>query len=319
VNGPAQGRGAPRILIIKLGALGDFVQALGPCAAIRTHHADARITLMTTAPFAEFARTCPYFDEVWTDARPRAWNFGGWLALRRRLRGARFERVYDLQTSDRTAAYYLMLGPGRRPEWSGTAPGCSHPDDNPERTRIHTIERQREQLRRAGIATVPLPDLGWVEADVRRFGLPERAVLLVPGGAAHRPDKRWPAAAYAELARRLLVGNFTPALIGAAAEAATLAEIAAAAPGTIDMCGRTSVADIVGLARDAAAAVGNDTGPMHLITAAGCPGVVLFSHASDPARCAQRGPAGGPEPAILRRADLGALTVEEVEAVLAPR
>ena len=34
-----------RILVIKLGALGDFVQALGPFAAIRRHHAGDRITL----------------------------------------------------------------------------------------------------------------------------------------------------------------------------------------------------------------------------------------------------------------------------------
>ena len=40
-----------RILVIKLGALGDFIYALGPMAAIRRHHKDARITLLTTAPF----------------------------------------------------------------------------------------------------------------------------------------------------------------------------------------------------------------------------------------------------------------------------
>ena len=38
-------------------------------------------------------------------------------------------------------------------------------------------------------------------------------------------------------------------------------------------------------------AIGNDTGPMHLIAAAGCPSVVLFSRDSDPALCAPRGPA----------------------------
>ncbi len=50
---------APRILVIKLGALGDFVQALGPAAAIRRHHRDAEITLLTTAPYAELGRAAP--------------------------------------------------------------------------------------------------------------------------------------------------------------------------------------------------------------------------------------------------------------------
>ena len=45
-----------RVLVVKLGALGDFILALGPFAAIRTAHADAEITLLTTAPFVDLAR-----------------------------------------------------------------------------------------------------------------------------------------------------------------------------------------------------------------------------------------------------------------------
>ena len=62
-------RRTSRLLVIKLGALGDFVQAMGPAAAIRAHHPDAEITLLTTAPFAELARAAPYFDRVWIDER----------------------------------------------------------------------------------------------------------------------------------------------------------------------------------------------------------------------------------------------------------
>jgi ADP-heptose:LPS heptosyltransferase len=58
-------------------------------------------------------------------------------------------------------------------------------------------------------------------------------------------------------------------------------------------------------------AVGNDTGPMHLIAAAGCSSVVLFSADSDPALCAPRG-----KVAVLRRPDLAQLTVDEVAAAL---
>ncbi len=54
-----------RILVIRLGALGDFVQSFGPFAAIRAHHPDANVTLLTTAPFAELARQAPWFlDDV---------------------------------------------------------------------------------------------------------------------------------------------------------------------------------------------------------------------------------------------------------------
>ena len=44
-----------RILVIKLGALGDFILATGPFAAIRTAHPDDEIVLLTSAPFAKWA------------------------------------------------------------------------------------------------------------------------------------------------------------------------------------------------------------------------------------------------------------------------
>ncbi len=93
-----------RILVIKLGALGDFAQAFGPFAAIRANHPDARITLLTTKPYAPLARMAPWFDDVWEDGRPSWTDLGAVLGLARRLRGARFERVYDLQTSGRSSS-----------------------------------------------------------------------------------------------------------------------------------------------------------------------------------------------------------------------
>jgi ADP-heptose:LPS heptosyltransferase len=301
-----------RILVIRLGALGDFVLSLGPFAAIRRHHRGAHIVLLTTEPFADFARHSGYFDEVWTDGRPRALEIGGWLALRRRLRGGRFDRVYDLQTSDRSAWYFRLLGPAPRPEWSGVARGASHPDRNPERTRSHTVDRQRAQLRQAGIDDVPPPDLSWAKAEIRRYGLPPRYALLAPGGSAHRPEKRWPAWRYGELAERLSDRGVAPVLIGTAAEAEAADEIGRRCVAVRSLVGQTGFADIVALARGAEGAVGNDTGPMHLIAAAGCPSVVLFSRASDPARTAPRPPAGRPPVMVLKRDDLAALSTDEV-------
>ena len=91
------------------------------------------------------------------------------------------------------------------------------------------------------------------------------------------------------------------------------AQIAGVCESARDLTGRTSFADIVVLARSAALAVGNDTGPMHLIAGAGCRCVVLFSGASDPALTAPRAPKGGGEVVVVRRDDLGALGVDEVE------
>lgn len=299
------------ILVIKLGALGDVVQAMGPMAAIRRHHAGARIVLLTSAPFAEFLRASPYADEVWVDTRPHKLNLPGLFALRRRLRGGNFARVYDLQTSDRSSLYFRLMGPGR-PEWSGIAPGCSHPHANPARDSMHTVDRQREQLAMAGISDVPAADLDWVKADLKRFKLPDPYVLLVPGGSAGRPAKRWPVAKYAALATELLAHGATPVLVGGPDEKGLGETVRAVAPRARDLIGQTSFADIAAMASGAGAAIGNDTGPMHLIAAAGCPSVVLFSSESDPKLCAPR----GAEVAVLRRESLKGLGVDEVMRLL---
>ncbi|MBI3516503.1 MAG: glycosyltransferase family 9 protein, partial [Proteobacteria bacterium] len=188
-------------------------------AAIRRHHADAEIALLTTAPFVEFLRRSPYVDRVLIDPRAPWRRVAAILALRRQLVDGQFDRIYDLQTSKRSARYFHLL-PSPRPEWSGIAAGCSHPDADPDRDRRHTLERQAGQLRAAGIAEVPPPDLSWVAADAGRFDLPPAYALLVPGGAPHRPEKRWPAAAYAAVARTLVARRLTPVLLGVPEERA---------------------------------------------------------------------------------------------------
>ncbi|MCH8236737.1 MAG: glycosyltransferase family 9 protein [Proteobacteria bacterium] len=295
------------VLVIKLGALGDFVQALGPFAAIRRHHADARVTLLTTASYEELARASGYFDDIWIDGRPSGMDVAGWLKLLSRLRNGGFGRAYDLQTSDKSSYYFRFFWPNF-PEWSGIARGCSHPHANPDRDNMHTMDRQAEQLSMAGIAEVPAPDLSWAEADISRFAVSERFALLAPGGALHRPGKRWPAANYGQLAKTLMDQGLLPVLVGSAAEAPIMAEIKAQCEEALDLSGQTGLLDLAALARGAVAAVGNDTGPMHLFSATGCRTVVLYSEDSDPALCGQRGSAV----TIIRKPELSALSISEV-------
>ena len=295
--------------MIKLGALGDFVQACGPFAAIRAHHADAHITLLTTAPFVDFAKSSPWFDEVWLDTRPKLKNVLSWMALRTKLIGARFRRVYDLQTSDRSGFYFRLMWP-IRPEWSGIVRGASHPHSNPQRDFMHTIERQKEQLAMASISEVREPDYMWIPNLGDKFGLPRPFALLVPGGSRHRPEKRWPIERYAALAARLAARDLTPVVLGAVDERPLAAAIAQIAPEARDLTGQTSIADLFALARDATLAVGNDTGPMHAAAQIGCPAVVLFSATSDPALCAPRGRGVR----VLQSADLTEIDLDDVLA-----
>nr|WP_237688064.1 glycosyltransferase family 9 protein [Sneathiella sedimenti] len=230
------------------------------------------------------------------------------IPLIRKLRRGKFDRVYDLQTSTRTNSYFSFFPKRRKPEWCGVAKGCSHPHDSPLRTKIHTIERHIDQLKVAGIDTIPPVDFSWAMTDISRFSLPAKYALLVPGGSAHRPEKRWPAIRFAELATYLHEQGITPALIGGKAEAEAIATIKDACPTALDLSSKTDFGDIASLGAGAVLAVGNDTGPLHLISAVGCKTVVLFSRASDPNMSRPR----GRDVRVLREDDLADLSLEKV-------
>lgn len=277
-----------RILVIKLGALGDFLMALGPMQAIRRHHPGAEMVLLTREPYRALAGASGVFDEIWIDPAPR-WSPLAWLRWRARLRRAGFTRVYDLQTSDRSAGYFRLFPRGRVPEWSGKVRGASHRHLYPADHRMHSIDRQRAQLAVAGIADVPLPDLSFLDGDLTGFVLPARFALLVPGSSPERPDKRWPAGHYGALAGALAARGVVPVVVGGVAEEAEARVIREAEPAALDLTGRTDLGQVAALARRAELAVGNDTGPLHLMALAGCRTVALFSAASDPAKTAPRG------------------------------
>jgi ADP-heptose:LPS heptosyltransferase len=132
-------------------------------------------------------------------------------------------------------------------------------------------------------------------------------VLLVPGGSAHRPEKRWPVECYAQLASHLKARGLDIVIIGGPQESAMARHIQKAVGGARDLTGRTDFAQLAVLGAKAALAVGNDTGPTHLLAAAGAPTIALFSDASDPDLCAPRG-----HVAVIRSPDLQALPVSTV-------
>lgn len=307
---------AEAILVIKLSALGDFIQATGPMKAIRAAHPQARITLLTTPPFEAMARATGWFDDVWTDGRPSWGDLGAVARLIGRIRKAGFSRVYDLQTQGRTVRYFQLLWPNR-PPWSGNAPGAAFEYGGEARDRLHVQDSQREQLRIAGISEVGPPDIGWLTGKARLTPSAPYA-LLVPGGAPHRPAKRWPAPLYGELARALAGQGITPVVLGHGEEEAALAAvIQGVEPTALVLVGQTSFGDIADLARRTALVVGNDTGPAHIAIAAGAPGVVLFSAESNPQLSAPR-PIRSDQPVeIVQVADLADLGLDAVLAAAA--
>ena len=305
-----------KILVIKLSALGDFIQALGPMHAIRRHHPDAQITLLTTKGFQKFAAQCGYFDEVWIDQKPSWLHIDQLFSFRNKLNRAGFTRVYDLQNNDRSNLYFqLMKSP--KPEWVGTAKGASHRNTSPARTAGHAFDGHVQTLALAGIHDITIDRLAWMETDISEFtDLKKNYALLVPGCAAAHPHKRWPAKHYATLAHHLTQQGLQPVLLGTQEDKIATDHIAAACPDALNLNSRTSLPQIATLARGCTIAIGNDTGPMHLIAATGRPCISLFSGRTSPVKHAPK----GDTVTILQENDLADMTpntvIETVQTLL---
>jgi ADP-heptose:LPS heptosyltransferase len=288
-----------RVLVIRHGAFGDIVLSFPAMAAIRAHHPGAEITLLTTKLYAAMLGASPWFDNVVVDNKPDWWNLPGLLRLKRQLAG--FDMVYDLQTSGRSTRYFTLAG---RPPWSGIARGCAFPDAANRET-LHTRERLEQQLNLAGVPAFAPPDLSWLAGPMP--DLPAHYAVLVPGAAPHRPEKRFPAEKFREVAAGL---DMPVVVVGTAGER-PLAQII----GGLDLTGRTDFLQLASVFRGASLVIGNDTGPMHLAACLGVPCISLFSAASEPARTAPRYPDGG-WPVILRAPNLQDLPVAQVLAAL---
>jgi len=269
------------ILVIKLSALGDFVQNFGLMRAIRDHHPHDTITLLTTKPYAQMAEKSGYFDHIITDKRPKFFDIKGWASLKKQLKSLSLDCVYDLQNNDRSRLYHSVLMP-RIVKRIGL-------EKRADKNNL-AFYRHKEMLeKQANITHIEIDSMGWMHEYAQQFVLPDNYALIVPGCAPTRPEKRWSAQGYIQLCQSLNERDITPVLLGTKDEQEIINQIISSAPYCVDLCGKTSLYDIPYLAQNALISIGNDTGPMHMIGPTGCKSLVLFSGYIEPKRHAPLG------------------------------
>ena len=109
----------------------------------------------------------------------------------------------------------------------------------------------------------------------------EPVVALMPG-AEYGPAKRWPAPSFAVLARALAQAGRSVLLLGSAKERELGEEIRvpAASARVRNLCGETTLGDVVDLLAAADVAVSNDSGLLHVAAAAGTPVIAIYGSSS---------------------------------------
>jgi heptosyltransferase-1 len=276
----------PRILVVRLGSMGDVIAALPAVASLKHSIPHSKITWVIDPKWSLLLEGNPYVDSVvHLDRR----TFTGLRQAWRELRAERFDFAVDFQGLVKSALVATLARPERIFGFNAesareSAASWFYSTKVPIRG-YHAVERNLDLAAAAGasniLRTFPLPP-GAPEAELPQ----DDFVLASP--LAGWGAKQWPLEYYEQLAQRLRRECGMPLVIDAPYPlqiASTQAHV-------------SKLPGLIHATRQATAVVGLDSGPLHLAAALGKPGVAIYGP-SEPAR---HGPYGGTI-AVLRSPD----------------
>jgi lipopolysaccharide heptosyltransferase I len=304
-----------RILIVRLGALGDVVHAIPVAAALRRAFPSARIDWLVSAKHGEILDLVTVLDQR-IAVNDRDGSTGGqslWQAIGG-LRRTHYDVVVDLQGLIKSALLSRLSGAPRVVGFTSSYareslarlfytdtydPGRGGLYD-PRETR-HVVRINLGLLTALGVEpTAPEFPIADVDSVVARWAIEHtggRYALLNPGAAW--PNKRWPPSRFGQLARDLRERHdLLSVVLWGPGEEALAQEVVEAANGAALLSPKTTIADLVALGRSAAVMISGDTGPTHLAAAVGTPLVGIFG----PTRAVRNGPLAKRDIAVSRDA-----------------
>jgi heptosyltransferase-1 len=307
-----------RILIVRLGAMGDIIHALPGAASLKHSFPDARVTWVVEPQWVPLLEGNGFVDRIVVFRRD---DPGSWRRTRDELRLEHYDLAVDFQGLVKSALIAHVARPERIAGFgSGVVrerPAGLFYSARVDSAAVHVVDQALDLAKGAGamnlVRAFPLP------AGAPEGRLPEEPFVLA-SPLAGWASKQWPLEYYERLAVMLreklgmaLVFNGAPGTIPAAA-------------GTV--AHESGIRGLINATRRAALVIGVDSGPLHLAAALNKAGAAIFGP-TDPVR---NGPYGGDfevfriagAPTTHRRgttiaASMRAITPEQVFAALASR
>jgi len=289
------------ILIIKLGSLGDVVQISGALRDIREHHKNEKITILTTSKYLNLFKNCPYIDDCLEDERLPRYNIFYLLRLKKNINSLNFNKVYDLQNSNRTNFYRKFLFNIK--DWSTSK---DIPDNKYNNS---VLQRFDEQLRKSNIETryTLKPDFNWAVQHANNYNLNtiKKYILFFPFCSKDLIHKRWPY--FSELISLIKQNHPQYELVVAPGPG----EIEEAKSLNIKVALNNNLAlnffELASLIKKSHLVIANDTGPAHMAAHLGAKGFTLF------------GPHTTPEKVSIEREKFIALQTMDLKSLFADR
>jgi len=298
-----------KLLIVRLGSMGDIIHALPAVAALRDAFPEATLGWIVEERWAELLCTLqeprsgprsarrPIVDRIHT-VNTRLWRRSlssaqTWEQIASGLsdlRAPQYQFAVDFQGAVRSA----LLS-----RWSG-APviyGFAQPRENVASMfythqvmarGFHVVEQNISLAEAFARRSLPIRKTAFPHDEAAEKKIEDRLreeeirdfVILNPG--AGWGAKQWPAERYGHVAKRLAKDG-VKALINYGPGEEALAQAAESASGETARRISCSIAELTALTRRARLFIGGDTGPMHLAAALGIPVVALFGP-TDPGR-----------------------------------
>ena len=270
-----------KILIIKLGSLGDIAQISGAIKDISENHKDDEIHIMTTKPYFGLFKKNPHISNVILDKRLPRYNLIYLYSLMKNIKKYKFSKVYDLQNSSRTSFYKNILFPKATKEIGSstetTLPEGTTKDDFDKDS---VLTRFDHQLKSSGINTnhTLSPDFSWSPSDIsqiKNYHQLEKYIVLFPFCSPHLTSKKWPY--YNDLISMInekIENKFKVVIAPGPNEINEASKINALC--VLDNGKALDISQLASLIKDSSFVIANDTGPAHISAHLGVKGLALF-------------------------------------------
>ena len=308
---------AARVLIVRMGALGDIIHALPLLAAIRASRPDISVDWLVDARYAQVLALVEGVrqrvivragDDARTTGEVRFAGVPGIAPAIRHLRHQRYDVAIDLQGLLKSAALAWSAGTRRvigfePAQLREPAARWFHGESIHGAAHAHVVHKNLAMLPALGLP-VTAPQFPWrdVASEVPTAVMQDARVARADGFAvinpgAAWPNKRWPPARFGALAA--LLGerlNLASVVTWGPGEHAQAEDVLATSRGHAVLAPPSALHDLLALARRASLVVSGDTGPLHLAASVGAPIVALFG----PTRPERNGPWDAADGAVSR-------------------
>lgn len=279
----------PRLLIVKTTSLGDVIHNLPVINDIRSHMPDLKIDWVVEESFADIPRLHSGVDTVLTVAmrrwRKQFFSRKTWheiAQLRQQIQSETYDLVLDTQGLLKSALITRLANAPRHGyhQQSIREPlaACFYDTKHKVSKDLHAVARIRQLAAQALGYAVPesLPDYG-IEAIASESGyeLPARYVVGLHGTS--RDSKLWPQDHWIALGKYLSSKGLSLVLPwGSEAEYERATQIAIQTPQTI-VLPKMQLKALASIIASAQAAIGVDTGLMHLAVALKKSSVAIYT------------------------------------------